>query len=173
MPAVQETIERVREIDIDQYKYGFVTDIESTRRPRACPRIPSASSRPRRASRTGCWSGGWRPIAAGWPGRADNGPRRLPPDRLPGPLLLFRAEAQARRQSSTRSIPKSCKTYAKLGIPLQRTGGAGRRRAARRATRSMRCSTASRSSPPSRRSWPRPGVIFCRFARRSASTPSW
>ena len=29
MPAVQETIERVRNIDIDQYKYGFVTDIES------------------------------------------------------------------------------------------------------------------------------------------------
>jgi len=29
MPAVQETIERVRRIDVDQYKYGFVTDIES------------------------------------------------------------------------------------------------------------------------------------------------
>ena len=28
MPAVQETIERVRQIDLDQYKYGFVTDIE-------------------------------------------------------------------------------------------------------------------------------------------------
>ena len=27
MPAVQETIERVRNLDIDQYKYGFVTDI--------------------------------------------------------------------------------------------------------------------------------------------------
>ena len=28
MPAVQETVARVREIDVDQYKYGFVTDIE-------------------------------------------------------------------------------------------------------------------------------------------------
>ncbi len=28
MPAVQETVERVRSIDVDQYKYGFVTDIE-------------------------------------------------------------------------------------------------------------------------------------------------
>lgn len=28
MPAVQETIEQVKEIDVDQYKYGFVTDIE-------------------------------------------------------------------------------------------------------------------------------------------------
>ncbi|GLK80999.1 Fe-S cluster assembly protein SufB [Methylopila turkensis] len=31
MPAVQETVARVREIDVDQYKYGFVTDIESDR----------------------------------------------------------------------------------------------------------------------------------------------
>ncbi len=29
MPAVQETVDRVRAIDVDQYKYGFVTEIES------------------------------------------------------------------------------------------------------------------------------------------------
>ena len=29
MPAVQETIDTVKAIDVDQYKYGFVTDIES------------------------------------------------------------------------------------------------------------------------------------------------
>ena len=29
MPAVQETIDRVAAIDVDKYKYGFVTDIES------------------------------------------------------------------------------------------------------------------------------------------------
>ncbi|MCS0493568.1 Fe-S cluster assembly protein SufB [Ancylobacter mangrovi] len=29
MPAVQETVEQVRSIDVDQYKYGFFTDIES------------------------------------------------------------------------------------------------------------------------------------------------
>src|SRR5262249_55417335 len=34
MPAVQETIERVRRIDVDQYKYGFVTDIESEKAPK-------------------------------------------------------------------------------------------------------------------------------------------
>jgi Fe-S cluster assembly protein SufB len=33
MSAVQETIERVRHIDVDQYKYGFVTDIESGKAP--------------------------------------------------------------------------------------------------------------------------------------------
>ena len=31
MPAVQETVARVRAIDVDQYKYGFITDIESDR----------------------------------------------------------------------------------------------------------------------------------------------
>ncbi|GGE43874.1 Fe-S cluster assembly protein SufB [Agaricicola taiwanensis] len=33
MPAVQETVERVRQIDVDQYKYGFVTDIETEKAP--------------------------------------------------------------------------------------------------------------------------------------------
>src|SRR4029077_12298170 len=34
MPAVQETIARVREIDVDKYKYGFFTDIESVKAPK-------------------------------------------------------------------------------------------------------------------------------------------
>ena len=34
MPAVQETIDRVAAIDVDKYKYGFVTDIESDKAPK-------------------------------------------------------------------------------------------------------------------------------------------
>ena len=34
MPAVQETVARVREIDVDKYKYGFTTDIELVRAPK-------------------------------------------------------------------------------------------------------------------------------------------
>ena len=34
MAAVQETVERVRAIDVDAYKYGFVTDIESEKPPK-------------------------------------------------------------------------------------------------------------------------------------------
>jgi Fe-S cluster assembly protein SufB len=34
MPAVPETVERVRSIDVDQYKYGFITDIESDKAPK-------------------------------------------------------------------------------------------------------------------------------------------
>jgi Fe-S cluster assembly protein SufB len=34
MPAVQETVDRVRSIDVGEYKYGFVTDIQSDRAPK-------------------------------------------------------------------------------------------------------------------------------------------
>src|SRR6476619_1293266 len=34
MPAVQETVARVREIDVDKYKYGFTTQIESVKAPK-------------------------------------------------------------------------------------------------------------------------------------------
>jgi Fe-S cluster assembly protein SufB len=34
MPAVQETVARVREIDVDRYKYGFTTKIESVKAPK-------------------------------------------------------------------------------------------------------------------------------------------
>src|SRR6201988_3595600 len=34
MPAVQETVERVRRIDVDQYRYGFETLIESDKAPK-------------------------------------------------------------------------------------------------------------------------------------------
>jgi Fe-S cluster assembly protein SufB len=34
MPAVRETVARVREIDVDKYKYGFTTEIESVKAPK-------------------------------------------------------------------------------------------------------------------------------------------
>src|ERR671924_2343667 len=34
MPAVQETVDQVRRIDVDQYKYGFETLIESEKAPK-------------------------------------------------------------------------------------------------------------------------------------------
>src|SRR6516225_7018280 len=34
MPAVQETVDRVRGIDVDQYKYGFTTEIGTERAPK-------------------------------------------------------------------------------------------------------------------------------------------
>ena len=34
MAAVQETIDQVKKVDVDQYKYGFETDIEADRAPK-------------------------------------------------------------------------------------------------------------------------------------------
>ncbi|MGD9866622.1 MAG: Fe-S cluster assembly protein SufB, partial [Hyphomicrobiales bacterium] len=34
MPAVRETVERVKEIDVDKYKYGFETEIETVKAPK-------------------------------------------------------------------------------------------------------------------------------------------
>ncbi|MCF2521147.1 Fe-S cluster assembly protein SufB, partial [Bradyrhizobium sp. G127] len=34
MAAVQETVERVKSIDVEQYKYGFETVIESEKAPK-------------------------------------------------------------------------------------------------------------------------------------------
>ena len=56
MPAVQETVEQVRRIDVDQYKHGrFETKIESEKAPKGLRKTRSASSRPRK--RTGMDAG--------------------------------------------------------------------------------------------------------------------
>ena len=34
MPAVHETVEHVKEIDVDKYKYGFETNIETVKAPK-------------------------------------------------------------------------------------------------------------------------------------------
>ena len=59
MPAVQETVERVRRIDVDQYRYGFETLIESDKAPKGLSEDTVRFIPP------GCWNGVWRPIAAG------------------------------------------------------------------------------------------------------------
>ena len=91
---MQETIERVRHIDVDQYKYGFVTDIESDKAPRG---LSEATVRFISAKKNEpAWMPKWRLDAyRRWlTMREPQWARRLWPDRLPGPLLLFCAEAQ-------------------------------------------------------------------------------
>ena len=165
MPAVQETVDQVRQIDVDQYKYGFETLIESDKAPKGLSEdtvrfISAKKDEP-------AWMLEWRLEAyRRWlTMREPQWARgRLRPDRLSGRLLLLRAEAASRRRSrSTRSIRKSSKTYEKLGIPLREReallGIVRERRAKARtanggcaASRSTRCSTRSRSPPPSRKS---------------------
>ena len=99
MPAVQETIAQVRALDVDKYKYGFTTDIESDLAPKGLNEdivrfISAKKNEPAMDDRL---------AAAGLPplGRhegADLGARPLSEDRLPGSPLLRRAEAQRARE---------------------------------------------------------------------------
>ena len=161
MPAVQETVARVKEIDVDKYKYGFTTDIELVRAPKGlneetCPLHLGQEGRARLAARLA--ARGLSPLAhhAG----ADLGQRPLPQDRFPGALLLLGAEEhRGARRASPRSIPSCSRTYERLGIPLSEQkvlAGVEGARVEGRGSRSMPCSIPSRWSPPSRRSWPRP-----------------
>ena len=109
MPAVQETVEPVRAIDVDQYKYGFSTDIEIDKAPKGLNEdivrfISAKKGEPE-------WMPEWRLDAyRRWltMERADLGQGALPQDRLPGPLLLRRAADERRRRSRwTRSIRRS------------------------------------------------------------------
>jgi cysteine desulfurase len=160
MPAVQETIERVRRIDVDQYKYGFVTDIESEKAPKGLIRghRPLHFGQEERA-RVDADLAARRLPALAHHARADLGARRLSEDRLPGSLLLLGAEEErAGRSRSTRSIRKFC-DLREARHPAARAGrcwpASKSGRTARTATaglRSTRCSTRSRSRPPSRRS---------------------
>src|ERR1700674_3636167 len=120
MPAVQETLERVRHIDVDQYKYGFVTDIESDKAPKGLSEdivrfISARKDEPE-------WMLNWRLDAyrrwltmrePQW-ARVDYGPIDYQdlyyysaPKTTPGPRSLDEID------------PEILKTYQKLGIPLR------------------------------------------------------
>ncbi len=116
MPAVQETVARVREIDVDKYKYGFTTDIESVRAPKGLNEetvrfISAKKGEPD-------WLLAWRLEAyRRWLTMQEPTWANVvhPQNRLPGPLLLFRPKehcgAQEPRprsiQSCSRPMPSS------------------------------------------------------------------
>jgi len=119
MPAVQETIEQVRRIDVDQYKYGFVTDIESDKAPKGLNEdtvrfISAKKGEPQ-------WMLDWRLDAY----------RRWLTMREPqwarveyGPIdyqdLYYYAAPKKKALASLDEVdPEILKTYEKLGIPLR------------------------------------------------------
>ena len=110
MPAVQETVEQVKEIDVDKYKYGFTTEIETIKAPKGLNEdivrfISEKKNEPE-------WMLEWRLEAyRRWlhHGRAQMGAGALSEDRLSGSLLLRGAEEAPRgRRASTRSIRSCC-----------------------------------------------------------------
>jgi Fe-S cluster assembly protein SufB len=119
MPALQETVERVRRIDVDQYKYGFVTDIESDKAPKGLREdtvrfISATKDDPG-------WMLEWRLQAyrrwltmrePHW-ARVDYGPIDYQD------LYYYSAPKRSALQSLNEVDPKILRTYEKLGIPLR------------------------------------------------------
>ena len=120
MAAVQETVDRVYAIDIDKYKYGFMTDIECVRAPKGLNEdivrfISAKKGEPE-------WLLEWRLEAyRRWQTMEEPNWANvdLPEDRLPGSLLLLRAEITEGPKSLDEVDPELLKTYEKLGIPLK------------------------------------------------------
>ena len=156
MPAVQETVERVRRINVDQYKHGFVTDIESDKAPKGLCEdtirfISAKKSEPE-------WMLAWRLDAyrrwltmrePHW-ARVEYGPidyqefyYYASPKTKPGPKSLEEID------------PEILKAYAKLEIPLreqQMLAGVEMPTALTPGSPSTRYSIRCRSRPRSRRS---------------------
>ncbi len=120
MPAVQETIEQVRKINVDQYKYGFETLIEMDRAPKGLDEdiirfISAKKEEPE-------WMLQWR---------LDAYKRWLTMDeptwaRVDYPEIDFQDiyfYAAPKNQSGPKSLdevdPELLRTYEKLGIPLK------------------------------------------------------
>ncbi len=155
MPAVQETIDRVRSIDIDQYKYGFETVIEMEKSEKGISEdvIRFISARKNEPE----WMLEWRLDAyKRWLTMKEPEWARVEYDRVDYNDIYYYAAPKRKGPESLDEIdPEILKTYEKLGIPLREVealeGIAPERR-----SRSMRCSIRSRWRPPSRRNSRRP-----------------
>ena len=119
MPAVQETIERVRRIDVDQYKYGFVTDIESDKAPKGLSEdtvrfISAKKSEPE-------WMLAWRLEAyRRWlTMREPTWARVNYPKINYQDYYYYSAPKKSTLTSLDEVDPEILKTYEKLGIPLR------------------------------------------------------
>jgi Fe-S cluster assembly protein SufB len=119
MPAVQETVEQVRRIDVDQYKYGFVTDIESDKAPKGLTEdtvrfISAKKGEPE-------WMLEWRLQAfRHWPTMREPKWARVhygPIDYQD--LYYYSAPKKNPLRSLDEVDPEILKTYEKLGIPLR------------------------------------------------------
>src|SRR5256886_2592820 len=120
MPAVQETVDTVRRIDVDQYKYGFVTDIESDKAPKGLSEetvrfISAKKDEPD-------WMLAWRLDAyRRWLTMRE--PRWARVEYNPIDYQDMYYYAAPKRKAGPKSLdeidPEILETYAKLGIPLR------------------------------------------------------
>src|SRR5271166_2308128 len=119
MPAVQETIEQVRRIDVDQYKYGFVTDIESDKAPKGLNEdtvrfISAKKSEPE-------WMLAWRLDAyRRWLTMREPQWARVEYPKIDYQDLYYYSAPKKKVLASLDEVdPEILRTYEKLGIPLR------------------------------------------------------
>jgi Fe-S cluster assembly protein SufB len=120
MPAVQETVDRVRQIDVDQYRYGFETQIESEKAPRGLTEdtvrfISAKKNEP-------AWMLEWRLEAfRRWKTMEEPTWARVDYPKIDYQDLYYYAAPKKKKEvaSLDEIDPEILKTYEKLGIPLR------------------------------------------------------
>ncbi len=120
MPAVQETVEQVRRIDLDQYKYGFETQIESEKAPKGLSEdtirfISAKKNEPE-------WMLKWRLDAyRRWLTMSEPTWARVKYGPIDYQDLYYYSapKKKAGPKSLDEIDPEILKTYEKLGIPLR------------------------------------------------------
>ncbi len=120
MPAVQETIDRVKEIDVDQYKYGFETIIEMEKAPKGLNEdiirfISAKKEEPE-------WMLEWRLDAyRRWLTMQEPDWARVSYPKIDFNDIYYYAAPKSNEapKSLDEVDPEILKTYEKLGIPLR------------------------------------------------------
>ncbi|WP_407174102.1 Fe-S cluster assembly protein SufB [Bradyrhizobium sp. STM 3562] len=120
MPAVQETVDRVRRIDVDQYRYGFETLIESEKAPKGLSEdivrfISAKKNEPE-------WMLQWRLEAyRRWLTMREPTWARVNYPKIDYQDIHYYAAPKPKKQvnSLDEIDPEILKTYEKLGIPLR------------------------------------------------------
>ncbi len=120
MPAVQETVDRVKSVDVDAYKYGFVTDIESEKAPKGLNEdivrfISAKKNEP-------AWMTEWRLDAfRRWLTMTE--PKWARVDHPPIDFQDLHYYSAPKSMEGPKSLdevdPELLRTYEKLGIPLR------------------------------------------------------
>ena len=120
MPAVQDTIDQVKQIDVDQYKYGFTTDIETDKAPKGLDEstvrfISAKKGEPE-------WMLEWRLEAfARWQAMPEPGWAKVEFPKIDFQDLYYYAAPKGTDgpKSLDEVDPELLRTYEKLGIPLK------------------------------------------------------
>ena len=119
MPAVRETVDQVRRIDVDQYKYGFVTDIESEKAPKGLSEdtvrfISAKKNEPQ-------WMLDWRLEAyKRWQTMREPTWARVDYPKIDYQNAFYYSAPKKKALASLDEVdPEILKTYEKLGIPLK------------------------------------------------------